>query len=76
MTACLGGLTEDDFNGFNDGDFAPAKISLLVNHGKRIPEFAKATDFYGRNRVVKVIDIGCGESQFVPGLVITGKRID
>lgn len=76
MTACLGGLTEDDFNGFNDGDFVPAKISLLVNHGKRIPEFAKATDFYGRNRVVKVIDIGCGESQFVPGLVITGKRID
>lgn len=76
MTACLAGLTEVDFNDFAAGDFVPAKISRLVNHGKSIPEFADATDYYGHKRVVKVIDIGCAESQFVPGLVITGKRID
>lgn len=76
MNSCFGTLTANDFVDLAGGDYTPAKSGTLTNKGKAIPAFANTYDFVGNKRVVKVIDIGALESQFVPGFIITGKRID
>ena len=76
MNSCFGTLTANDFVDLAGGDYTPAKSGTLTNKGKTIPAFANTYDFVGNKRVVKVIDIGALESQFVPGFIITGKRID
>lgn len=76
MVSCYGALAASDFVDFAGCDYTPAKAGTLTNKGADIPAFAGTFDFVGNKRVVKVIDIGALESQYVPGLVITGKRID
>lgn len=60
----------------NEKDYHPRVLGALVNYAKPIPEYSAAIDLSGLKRVVKILDVGCYESQYVPGLVITGKRID
>lgn len=76
MTSCFGTLNASDFIDLLGGDYTPAKAGTLTNKGADVPAFAGTFDFVGNKRVVKVIDIGALESQYVPGFVITGKRID
>ena len=57
-------------------DYHPRVLGALVNYAKPVPEFVGGLDLSGFKRVVKLLDVGCYESQYVPGLVITGKRID
>lgn len=66
----------DMFLSPSDKDFHPTILGPLVNCAKSVPEYAGAIDLAGLKRVVKFLDVGCYESQFVPGLVITGRRID
>lgn len=57
-------------------DYHPRALGALVNWALDVPGYGSLVDLGGMKRVIKILDIGCYESQFVPGLVITGKRID
>lgn len=57
-------------------DYHPRALGALVNWALDVPGYGSLVDLGGMKRVIKILDVGCYESQFVPGLVITGKRID
>ncbi len=73
---CRHAAVEEMFIDPDAKDYRPRALGALVNWAFDVPGYGSICDLAGMKRVVKILDIGCYESQFVPGLVITGKRID
>lgn len=73
---CAHAVSLEMFLDPDNGDFHPRTLGALVNVALAVPGYEGIIDLTGCKRVVKILDVGCYESQFVPGLVITGKRID
>lgn len=75
-TRCIGEIVASAFVDYAAGNYAPKPMGALYNAGDGDKGSGSPYDLAGLKRVVKVIDIGAFESQYVPGFVITGKRID
>lgn len=73
---CVHATQEEMFLDPESKDYRPKARGALVNIAIDVPGYGNLIDLAGVNRVVKILDVGCYESQFVPGLVITGKRVD